>query len=193
MVATTTFAVILLVLTVGVLSFSRDYFSSVTRSNTQTVTRSIIDDVAHSLQFSGTDLGSDPTTTKAWCVGNVQYLYATGYEVANVASVDTANHKNKYGLIKRVSTGSCDADITTSSFSFNPATDKELLAKNMRISQFSIVKSGDAYAIHIRVAYGDDDMFISLADMSKLTCKSQAGSQFCATSDLTTTVQQRIK
>jgi prepilin-type N-terminal cleavage/methylation domain-containing protein len=192
MVATTIFAIVLLVLTVGVLSFSRDYFSSVTRSNTQTVGRNIIDDITRTIQFSSAGLTENDTgNTHAWCFDNVQYLAAAGYEVG--ASFDATTHKSKYGLIKRVSAGCGGVDITSATYAFNSATDKELLSKNMRISLLSIAKPGDVYNIQVRIAYGDDDVFASIADMTKLACKSQAGSQFCAVSDLSTTVQQRIE
>lgn len=195
MVATTIFAIVLLVLTVGVLSFSRDYFSSVTRSDTQTVARAISDDISKTLQFSGGSptIGSSGKTA-SWCIDNVQYLYATGYEVSDAANL--AKHQSKYGLIKRVSTSGCGtvSDLT-GAYVFNGATDKELLGKNMRISALNIQKVNDAYNVHVRVAYGDDDLLGVTATTSAwdtISCKSNTGSQFCAVSDLATTVQQRI-
>lgn len=195
MVATSIFAIVLLVLTVGVMSFSRDYFSSINRSSTQTVARSIIDDIAHTIQFSGSTLTENVVgNTHAWCFDNVQYLAATGYQVTPTS--DLANFKNTYGLIKRVASGCGNVDVTNNgSYTFDQNTDKELLAKNMRISLLQISKVGNAYTIHVRVATGDTELFNNIGppDWSQMACKSQSGSQFCAVSDLSTTVEQRIK
>ena len=194
MVATTIFAIVLLVLTVGVLSFSRDYFSSVNRSNTQTVARAIIDDIAKTIQFSSASLTTgDQGSTSARCIDNVQYLYAPGYEVSD--TTDLSNHKSKYGLIKRVSSNGCGGVDLVSGYTFNATEDKELLGKNMRISALSVTPTGDnVFTIRVRVAYGDDDLFANLnpSDWSKMACRGGVGSQFCAVSDLSTTVQQRI-
>jgi hypothetical protein len=195
MVATTVFAIVLLVLTVGVLSFSRDYFASVNRSNTQTVARAIIDDIAKTIQFSSASLTTgDQGATSARCIDNVQYLYAPGYEVSDTANLST--HKSKYGLIKRVSSSACGGVDLISGYAFSASQDKELLGKNMRISALSITSTGDhVFTIRVRVAFGDDDLFTNLdpTDWSKMKCRSGAGSQFCAVSDLSTTVQQRIR
>ncbi|CAN5386864.1 hypothetical protein BH09PAT4_BH09PAT4_08310 [soil metagenome] len=196
MVATTVFAVVLLVLTAGVLSFSKSYFSSTTRGNTQVVARALIDDIAKTIQFGQ----SVPTTnstgnTKVLCLDNVQYLYATGFQVS--AATNIPQHQSKYGVIKRVSTTGCPApaDIT-GGFAFNSTTDKELLAKHMRISKLDVLQLGNnTYTVNIRVAYGDDDLFGITGPTpvwATIVCKDGAGSQFCAVSDLSTTVQQRI-
>lgn len=203
MVATSIFAVVLLVLTAGVLSFSRDYFASVTRSNTQAVARAILDDVAHSIQFAQTAPTSFATTggTAATCIDNVMYSYAVGVQVSAASG---PNHQNKYGMVKRIPAVSCSApaDITDPTYVFNKDQEQELLGKNMRISVFSIDPLGnDTFTIHVRVAYGEDDLFgipstfgsVATDDWGTLACKSGSGSQFCAVSDLSTTVQRRIK
>lgn len=196
MVATTVFAIVLLVLTAGVLSFSRDYFASTTRGNTQVVARALIDDIAKTIQFGQSIPATNASgNTKVLCLDNVQYLYATGYQVA--AATNLPKHQSKYGMIKRVSASGCPApaDIT-GGFAFNASTDKELLSKNMRISKLDVLALGNnTYTVNVRVAYGDDDLFGITGPppaWSTIVCKSGAGSQFCAVSDLSTTVQQRI-
>ena len=198
MVATTIFAIVLMVLTVGVLSFSRDYFSSVTRSNTQTVARAIMDDIAKTIQFGQTVPQSGVSGgTQVLCIDNVEYLYTIGTQVSTV--VDSAKHQGKYGLVKRVPASACGSsapDITSGAAFFNSSTDKELLAKNMRLSDLSVTPAGtDTFTIRVRVAYGDDDLLgvtPTTSVWNTLSCKSGSGSQFCAVSDLSTTVQQRI-
>jgi hypothetical protein len=46
--------------------------------------------------------------------------------------------------------------------------------------------------VQVRVIYGDDDL-LSNPTAANANCKSQAGSQFCAVSDLTTVVVKRVQ
>jgi hypothetical protein len=48
------------------------------------------------------------------------------------------------------------------------------------------------YSIDVRVVYGDDDLLIN-PTATNATCKVGSGSQFCAVSELSTVVQQRIQ
>lgn len=196
MVATTIFAIILLVLTAGVMSFSRDYFASITRGNTQTVARSIIDDITKTIQFGQTvpTIVNQGKTT-ILCLDNVEYLFATGYQVSDAN--DLPKHQSKYGLIKRLAPAGCpitpNMDITKNSFTLNTATDHELLGKHMRISELLAPAVGsNTYTVTVRVANGDDDLFSGTPAWASIVCKDGSGSQFCAIADLTTTVQQRI-
>jgi hypothetical protein len=65
----------------------------------------------------------------------------------------------------------------------------------MRLGDLTINPlGGGAYTVHVRVIYGDSDVLTSPngSDWSNVTCQGGAGSQFCAVSDLTTTVQTRL-
>ncbi len=201
MVATTIFAVILLVLTAGVLSFTRDYFASVTRTKTQTVARAVVDDITRAIQFSGVEPVLDRDANgniKAICIGNVAYYSATGTELSKINNA--AKHQNVYGLVKRLSTSAISCTPPTpniAGFAFNAATDQEMLARNIRVSDLDIHSIGQGeYVIRLRLAYGDDDLFGitgAPASWADIRCNPNAGSQYCAVSDLTTTAQRRIQ
>jgi hypothetical protein len=65
----------------------------------------------------------------------------------------------------------------------------------MRLGALTIESlDGGAYSVHVRVIYGDSDVMTSPngSDWSNVICKGGAGSQFCAVSDLITTVQPRL-
>lgn len=199
MVATAVFTIVLLVLTAGVLHFSKDYFSSITRSNTQVVARSIIDDISKAIRFGQTaaTITTVSARTKQLCIDNVQYLYATGYEVASTSNLP--QHQSKYGLVKRITAPGCPSppDITSGGFSITGGTnDHELLTKHMRVSDLQVQSLGNnTYRIRVRVAYGDDDLLGvsgAPANWATISCRSGASSQFCAVSDLSTVVQQRV-
>jgi prepilin-type N-terminal cleavage/methylation domain-containing protein len=199
MVATSVFSVILLVMTVGVLRFSHDYFKSVTTSNTQQVARSIANDIAQNIQF-----GQTVTTglvggsgLQGICVGNTLYSYHIGYEVA--PAYNSAKHQAPHGLIKTVgSSCSAAAPRDVNSASALASNEHDLLGENMRLSSITVTPgTNNTYAIRVRVLFGDDDLLLpavtgSTTNWDAEACGGAAGSQFCASSEIATTVQQRV-
>jgi hypothetical protein len=76
-------------------------------------------------------------------------------------------------------------------------TARELLGPHMRLGALDITSAGSLYTVHVRVIYGDDDLLTPTVSgstdwNSELCSGTTAGSQFCAVSDLTTTVKQRL-
>lgn len=217
MVATLVFAVILVVITVGVLHFTNAYYRGVNSSSTQNTARSIIDTVSQAVQFGGGDFGCTPTTAApppnncpnatTYCIGNLQFDFLKGRKLDGSAVKDALYQSPHNGA-------GCTA-VAGLAGGVSVTNGKELLANNMRLSDLKVTKlSNGLYSIAVRIAYGDDDLFcvpslngatggckqgdgpmtsaILLANVSAIQCKSTAGSQFCAISELSTTVQTRI-
>jgi prepilin-type N-terminal cleavage/methylation domain-containing protein len=190
MVATSVFAVVLIVLSVGVISFTNDYYKGVTQTKTQTTARAIVNDIAQGIQFGqNIDYSTTPDDNNLnyVCVDNTLYTYKLNTEV--IANPD-GPHQAKDALMKDINAGNCQGGGTL-------ALDhgRELLADHMRLSALSVVSlARGTYTIHVRVVYGDDDLLTTSRDSEEDTeaCLSGSGSQFCATSDLTTTVQSRF-
>jgi type II secretory pathway pseudopilin PulG len=196
MVATSVFAVVMLVLTAGVLAFSRDYFRSINQSNTQATARNIMNDIVQNIEFGNNLQPLNPNNPAVGvCVDQTSYSYAVGYEVVESPS---ASDQLRHGLVK-ASGGDCGG-ISTAVNLKNPISasvhnQQELLGDHMRLGDLTINPlGGGAYAVHVRVIYGDSDVLTSPngSDRSNVTCQGGAGSQFCAVSDLTTTVQTRL-
>lgn len=200
MVATSVFTVILLVLTVGVISFSKSYFSSVTRSNTQAVARAVVNDITQSIQYGKqVKTGLVNGNSKGFCIDSTLYSYALGYKVT---SSPGGGYQSRYGLVKSTGTvcaASTPYEVTTLA-SLPLSSDHELLGDNMRLLQLDVQEVSDGtYEVSVRVASGDDDLlgiatgFVATSDADWLTfgCQGGSGTQFCALSNLTTTVQQR--
>jgi hypothetical protein len=70
----------------------------------------------------------------------------------------------------------------------------------MRLSELSITQSGDNYNVAIKITYGDDDLIVDNSNnkagdstfvTAQARCGGGVGSQFCASSQLETTVQRR--
>ena len=82
---------------------------------------------------------------------------------------------------------------TSAAFPAAITNGRELLGNHMRLGTLDITPNGSLYTIHLRVIYGDNDLLSDTSDFSKASCVgSIPGSQFCAVSDLTTTVQKRF-
>lgn len=163
LISTTVFSVILLLCTFGLIQVGRNYYRGATITRTQNVARSVMSTLTQSIQF-----GAEPGTTLPPPSSNPTFgtfcIGSLGYT---------------YSLTS-LKTSECIGG--------EPSTEKqtELLGKGMSLQRFSIVKSGDYYTITLLISYGEADL---LNDQG--LCKGGAGSQFCATSSLKTTVHRR--
>lgn len=223
MIATVIFSLILLILTYGVLQITRTYYKGITSANTQNTARNIIDNVSQAVQFSGKDTAYVAITpagdgTQGFCIGNQRYSYLSGYQLVS----GTANHslnQTNYAFVVDTFPGCTTTSAALGLLnalpgtpSALPAVDKELMGMNMRLAYFSppAASADNLYNIHIRVVYGDNDLLCSQTALagscnssatmpstdyveSDLSCKGQAGDQFCAVSDLNTIVQKRLQ
>ena len=178
LISTTVFSVILLLCTFGLVQVGRNYYRGATITRTQNVARSVMSTLTQSIQFSGSDatgtlpavgtLAAPPPVSGAFCIGSLRYKY----KLSTQFSPDNSELK------------------TSECINGTPATTKqtELLGKGMSLRTFTIEKSGDYYTITLLIAYADPDLLNADG-----LCKGGAGSQFCATSSLKTTVHRRLK
>lgn len=224
LIATMVFSLILIVITAGVLRFTRQYYKGVISNQTQNTTRAIIDDVARAVQFNSgsvqkltsNSMPAPPLSTYGYCIGDSKrYSFVLNRQVTS-SSPSALEHQSKYGLVSDNTTGCTTStlalrtDITSGNL-VDPGTNvRELLGEHMRLNKFSIASTGlpsdGVYTIVVKVIYGDDELLCSpnvagecdpgtttlSADRSDLTCRSSSGAQFCAVSELTTTVKKRV-
>lgn len=211
MVATTAFSVILLVLTAGILQIGKTYQKGVTQSKTLNATRAIIDEVAQTIQFAGGDIYgpiesalTPPSDSVAYCIGGRLFSYVAGVQLSQANHVLVSQPVSTCsGVVpQELPNGATGSNLT------------EYLGERMRLSKFIIEKQPnvDLYKITVRIIYGDDDLLcrsteagecasntvltadVLRSDADVLACKDiSSGSQFCATSELTTTVERRLR
>lgn len=194
LVATAVFGVVLLVVTVAILQFTRVYYRGVTGSNTQEIARTVVDQISQAIQFNGgpvtqTVASPAPGGSYAFCVGNQQYSYAVGAQLAD----SPAPGQTRHALVVREAAG-CTSSTPAQNMQGAAIVGRELLAPNMRLSRLQITNIGPGlYKISIRVVFGDDDL-LNNPTSSNAACKNQPGStQFCAASDITTIVTKRVE
>lgn len=205
MIATMVFSVVILLVTAGILQISRVYYKGLTESTTQSTARNIIDTLAQAIQFSGAEItetsGSDPGVDYSFCIGNKQYSYRLGSQVMdNPEASDQAWH----ALVERTVSGSCSG-IEPQALNTENVDGRDLVGQRMRLAKLAVEDLGaDRYRITVRIVYGDADLLrspsnpnssIEVAAMQPdATCQSvRAGTQFCASSELSTVVVKRVQ
>ncbi len=217
MIATLVFTTILIVVTASVLRFTKQYYKGVIASQTQNTARAIMDDVVRSIQFNKGNVSiltkNDPTASPGiygYCIGDSKrysFLLNRQVEPANSAP----NHQARFGLVSDTTSGCSTGTLArnTETLPSLPAGGRELLGQHMRLNKFSITFTDDIYTINVKVIYGDDALLCSPSQASEcspngvasnasletkqdLTCRAMSGSQFCAVSELTTTVKKRV-
>lgn len=194
MIATLVFATILSVITAGVISFSSRYYRGVNASETQNTAQTALDTITQAIQFGTGTVTTAGLTDGYFCAGGLNFTFAKGVKYMATG---------QKGLYVSPDGGTCSGAQTTGG--------RQLLAKNMRITNLAVSPTGSSglYSVELTIAYGDNDLLCNaavygdctgstlhtdadLANMPNVTCRSGAGSQFCAASRLTTTVQKRV-
>lgn len=219
LIATLVFSTVVLVITFGIIQFSRSYYRGSTTTNLQNATRNVIDAVSQAIQFSGSDVTSwsqtssgGEVTAGGYCIGNTQFDFVVGKQRGGDS---LATGQVKHALYSAPSAaGSCTAINADT----NPNV-KDLADPNMRVVKFTIKNLGpNLYTVDLRLAYGDADLLCSpkvttanpndsgscssksdpttydnYLYKGDLTCKITNGSQFCAAAELSTIVQKRVQ
>jgi prepilin-type N-terminal cleavage/methylation domain-containing protein len=165
LIATVIFSLILLVITGAIVQFGRIYYRGIVQSRTQERSRAITESIAKNLQFS--HKSSFSSTPGCYTVGNQSYTFNEPLPSNTL-------------LLKN---GGCDASGGT-----------QLLGERMQLVALDVADptSTGSYTVHARVVYGAAEDFES-DDVTKPCKPIIIGGQFCAVSELTTTVVSRLK
>lgn len=209
LIATSVFTMVLLLITTGVLQFSRQYYKGVIAGKTQDTARAIVDDVTRAIQLNpGTVYTLSPSgSARGYCIGTVKrYSYILNSKIVDSGALGV--RQSRHALVAD-STSGCSSGtnaVNAATVTNLPGVNaREMLGPNMRLSKFSITGGPNVYTVTVRVVYGDEDLLCSPtapgscapngsfpAAKTDLTCKGNIGGQFCAASELTTTVQKRV-
>ncbi len=206
LIATLVFSIILLLLSTGLIQIARIYYKGITTSRTQQTARTIMDSISRDIQFSGSSvpvtITSDGGGKYHFCVNNDRFTYQVNKQLADNPTGNQVAH-----VLIKDSPATCSsagpADLTAP-----VAGAVELMGNNMRLVNLQIsTPSTSLYTVTVRVVAGDDSYICSptagdcssgvtdphITNPTDLTCKTlSTGSQFCAVSELQTTIQKRI-
>ena len=192
-IATLVFSTVLLLITYGLVRVGKAFTKSVTTAQTQEVARTIIDDVSQAIQFSGGEISNGLTGSngsEGFCVGNRRYSFVEDQRVGAGTAygfvVDTDDSCNGATPAQNLQTM---GGVTAGS--------RELMGQNMSLDRFELAQTSQEgyWTIRVRVVYGEYG--VDLEDPNSdglMTCMINAGnSEYCAVTDLQTTVQKRVE
>jgi prepilin-type N-terminal cleavage/methylation domain-containing protein len=195
MIATTVFSVFLLIVTTLVLQVTRTYTKGIVASKTQETARVISSELSRAVQFGGSNMfipasTPAPGVTSYMCIGSQRYTFMLGKQL-KAAITNAADQTNHVLVADTVAT--CPSGVGSLTIT-DTKQQRELIGENMRLANLSISRVGttNLYTIRVRVAYGDADL-LNTPDSQNVLCRGQTGSsQFCAVSELVTTVEKRL-
>lgn len=196
MIATAIFSVILLIATYGLLQVGRMFYKGITVSRTQETARALMEEISQNIQFSGEQIvlpaNNPPGNLDKFCIGSRRYSFIRGHMMSN--NPTAGQYKNAIVVDQGVAncTTASPQDISVVSPTLTSSS-KELLQPGMRLSEMTITdRTNGLYEIRIKVITGDDGL-LDNPNASNANCKLvRLGSQFCAVSELTTTVLKRV-
>lgn len=203
MIATTVLSVILVMVTFMMISIGKLYYKGISQAKAQQTARNIVEDVSNHLELNDspptesatadnitfTDASGGSHTIAAYCIGEVRYSYILGRQIGGDAATQISH---VLWRDRTPAAGCVPADLRSNDPSggdaSNPGT--ELMTDRGRLAALTIDTSNSPYEIEILVALGENDLF----DGSGINtlCRNQTGSEFCATSQLRTSVTKRL-
>ncbi len=206
MVATAVFSMVMLVCSFAIVQVGRMYYKGVVTNRTQDAARTVLEDVAQTVQFGAnhrnvgvqgyTNAQGQTVTVHALCLGQTRYSYVT--DRAMGALGDQARRvlwKNSIGEGESCTPANLAASTP-------PDSGEALLGDTMRLPVFDANdEDGDGvWTITVRVSFGDTaDLFenngeeLADGDGTFAVCRGvNAGGQFCAVSNLSTSVVKRL-
>ena len=185
MISTIIFSLVLLGATAAILQIGKQYYKGITQANTQEVTRSTVEEIAQSLQYTKRDIRVpnypdidndgypdamyyEPLTSSApafgdefyFCIGSVRYSFvigaSLGVETEHALWVDEPDA----GCANAVTMGPAELALPnpSSGGSYPGSNGRELLSKFMQITELSIIpRQNQLWTISMSIATGDTD------------------------------------
>lgn len=202
LIATTVFAVMLLLAQSIFVQIGHLFYRGVSITNTQETANHVFQDITGNFQNAET-VNSGSTSYTYYCIGNARYTYQLDKPVDTSAATDHSAGGN-YGILKDILPGAgnacappCDPSGSCPNGSVPFKNPVELLGDKMRVGQFSISQStttSNLYNVSIIIAYGDNDSvtYRTTGDPSTIACASDRQNNFCAVSSINTSVFKGI-
>ncbi len=201
-VATAIFSLVFLLASAGILYIARLYYRGVSQVRVQDAARTVADEIGETLRYStglfanpltvtGPDIpANNPAHVGAFCIGSQRYMYAIDRKVTDAGSND-ANKEKRHGLwIDQPA--SCSDETALLDNDTPTPSGRELLGEDMRLTRLEVIQLPitGAYQVNVGVAYGDEDLLET--DGAYKKCKVGPGSEFCATSNVSVTINRRF-
>lgn len=222
LIASSIFSVILLLCTFGLMQIGRIYYKGANTSRTQTVLRTVTEDIIQAIQFSGRDVfvtqAPAPGSIQSVCLGDHRYSYILGRQLKNSTPI-IGNRETAHALQIDAFDGTCPISPNTNMSSVAgsslqpdtspplPSTNtnptREALNEGMTLFVFSVTEpSTGMYDVRVKIGSGAPDLYtdstngtfsdFSSIDPATARCKGGAGQQYCVVSEIKTTVRKKV-
>lgn len=183
LIASAIFSLVLILITTGVIRIGNQYYKVVLQARTQSVARSIVDELTRGVQMSGVEPTLPVLGDNGFCINDVQYRYVL---------LTTKTSSNRVFEASDQGGATC-----VTSGGFPVGTGRDLLPAGMRLQKLEMIyeASTKRFTVTVRViatpeTNGDD--FLNSPSDPGASCKLETGSHFCAVSEISATVQKRI-
>lgn len=218
LIATMVFAVIFSGAVTAILQIGKLYYKGVVSNRVQETTRSVTDAVSQELQFNSVALGTanaktynnvigapgNSMTYQAYCIGTTRFSYKINAQVDSGSANQTFNQttsRQAHGLW-RDTIPNPTVCVPPNLSATNPSATSgatgsggtELLGDSMRLSAFDLScdSTSNVCKTNIGIIYGDNDLLKYDGAGIPVSCNTIVGSQWCAASQLTTSVLKRV-
>lgn len=211
MFSTVIFSFILLLSLAALLQIGKLYYKGVTTAQTQQAARNIMDELTQSIQLSaggvnfppgpiGPNIAAGNAATGVFCIGDTRYNYAIDRKLTETSP--SSSNKEIYHAFWADKLSKCSSLASIPTLSLTTTSPggidgRELLGAHMRVLRLDISRpiagNDEVWKLDLTVGYGDEDLFTYDSGTNRKYCKTaQAGTQFCATSELSTIVSRRL-
>ena len=207
MIATTVFAILLLLALAGFLQIGQLFYKGVNITRTSDAAKQAMSSIRNDVSFDVTNSSIMPNNsplttplTDRWyfCAGANRYTYILGRQLdieaeSNEMKTFPVAGWNKFSLLKDKVVSGCPDPFN--GVPINPANVTELLGDKMRLSNLTIsLLPNSLYTLDVRIAYGIDEVLTSPATATDAKCLSgRNNSSYCFITDLRTTVRQGLQ
>ena len=220
LIATMVFSVILMAATTALFQLEKMYYRGIITNRTQTASRQIMAELSQQLQLNKDNTRESTATypqlpgltVGSFCIDNLRYSFVKNVQVTDGVTYSDTNHQGPHALWRDTinSTADCtplnlglaDPAKTTdeNNLSIGGTNGDELLGQHMRLTNLSISSDNNCLtgganshlcSVSVGIIYGDDDLLAPDAN-NPTGCLTSFGDQWCAVSNLSTTVFKRL-
>ncbi len=191
LIATAVFSVVLVAAMTVFFTIGHLFFKGVTITQTQQAAKKVLDSISSDIGDS-TNVGAPTASAKPgvnWlCIDSARYTYTK-----KQVDLDQHDYTDKFGLYRETTRPgtACSDPFGAGGTAINANNDaEELLSNKMRLSNLAVSCNQTLCDLDVVVSYGDDDLFNNAA-LAVPACKpGLTSSQFCAVTNLSTSVSQ---
>ena len=222
LIASSIFSVILLLCTFGLMQIGRIYYKGANTSRTQTVLRTVTEDIIQAIQFGGRDVfvtqAPAPGSIQSVCLGDHRYSYVLARQLKNSTPINAAR-ETAHALQIDAFDGTCptlpNSNMNSvAGSSLQPDTSpplpltntnptREALNEGMTLFVFSVTEpSTGMYEVRVKIGSGAPDLYtdntnsnfsdFSTIDAATARCKGGAGQQYCVVAEIKTMVRKKV-